>query len=149
MNDYVTFLQKYLSIDPDALLWTLGYGSFIHSVDDIIDNEIPKDVESKEFLLKTFEFAAVVYSNNFYQRNIATLYPLVKMASNTYADSVQLESSETKWKRDFADVLRTTGNEVILAVIEIVRGYDIRRQASLEIRGLSYKLHHNELGEAV
>lgn len=140
--DFVKFLEKYLSPDPDALLWVLSYTTYVHAVDDIIDEEI----RDEEFLLKTFEMAAVVYSSHFYVRNISALYPLIVMASNTYMDSVILEKQSEAWKRYTADHLRQTGNEVILACIQIVGGMDVRRQASMELREISYFLHHDSEG---
>lgn len=146
-NDYIKFIEKYLDVrkSPNAILWLLGYACYVHAIDDIIDEDIPKDSTKDEFILKTFEFAEVVYTNIYYLTYITRLRPLVKMASNTYMDSVQMERSNSKWKKDYADVLRTMGNEIMLAVIEIERGVNIRREASMELRELSYRTHH-ELG---
>ena len=36
-----------------------------------------------------------------------------------------------------------------MAVIEIARGLDVRIQASMELRELSYNMHHDELGQPV
>lgn len=142
---YIDFIAKYLGDNIDAHLWVLSYGVYVHAIDDIIDG----DKTDSEFILKTFEFASMIYSYPFYLQNLHILYPLVKTASNTYMDSVKMEQSKEKWARDYADILRTHGNEVILAVIEIVCGLDIRRQASMELREISYKAHHNELGQPV
>jgi len=150
-DDYIKFILKYLNpIDnPNAILWLLGYAVYVHAIDDIIDEEIPKDSAKDEFILKNFEFAETVYTNIYYLTYINKLRPLIKMASNTYMDAVQMEKSNEKWKRDYADVLRTMGNEILLAVIEIERGLNIRREASMELRELSYKTHHNQVGAPI
>lgn len=142
---YISFIRKYLS-NPDALLWILGYATYVHQIDDIIDEEIPKDNVKDEFILKTFEMAHDIYVNTYYLNHLFELKPLVKMASNTYMDSVQMERSNSNWKKSYADVLRTMGNEVLLAVIEIEGGIDLRRRASIELREISYKTHHTALG---
>lgn len=157
---YIEFLKKYLDSDPDALLWVMSYGLYAHLIDDIIDG----DKTDSEHILKTFEFAAVIYSNNFYLKHITLLYSLVKMASNTYMDSVLLEKelkSDKKtalpvehqptaaWKSSCADILRQSANEIILACVEIVGGIEKRREASLELRQLSYKIHHDKSGNPI
>jgi hypothetical protein len=139
---YIDFLKKYLKEDSEAYIWLIAYAIYAHSIDDIIDNEVPSKYEWNEFLLRTFEFAEVVYSNIYYYKHITELRPLIKMASNTYMDSVQLEKSNEKWKRLAADSLRSTGNEVVLAVIELECGLEIRRKASMELREISWFTHH-------
>lgn len=146
---YIAFLSKYLSAFPDALLWVLGYAAYVHAIDDIIDRDVPTDKSREEFILQTFEFAAVIYSNEFYIRNMHILYPLVKLASNTYMDSVQMEHEPELWKRRVADGLRQTGNEIIVAVIEICSGPIVRREASMELREISYNLHHDYIGNPI
>lgn len=152
-KDYVSFLQKYLSDNPDALCWVLMYSTYVHKIDDVIDGD-KENVRSKEFILKTFEDAAVVYSHPFYQQWKHLLYGLIVMASNTYMDSVLLEFSTTAddkpWKKNTQDYLRQTGNELILMCIEIVGGYENRRKASLELRDISWRNHHKNItGEPV
>lgn len=143
-KDYINFLGKYLSPNPDALLWVLGYTIYVHAIDDLIDG----DKSGSEFILKTFEFAAVVYSNKFYINNITMLYPLVVTASNCYMDSVILEQSRSNshWKNTVSDSLRQNGNELILACVQIVGGIEARREASLELRDISWRNHHTTEG---
>lgn len=143
-DKYIIFLRKYLNSNPDALAWICAYGIYCHAIDDIIDNDIPSDKSRQQFILQQFEFAEVIYSNHFYLSHIHLLRPLIKMASNDYMDSVQLEDSEEEWKKAVCDALRQTANAVILAVIEIVGGVEARRNASLELRELSYHTHHKE-----
>lgn len=155
-ENYLAFLKKYLMADPDAFCWVCAYGLYVHAIDDIIDG----DKTDSEFILKTFEFAPVVYGNIFYLKNFTKLYPLVKMTSNAYMDSVLLEKeiksraaefdgSELAWKKSASDILRQSGNEVILACIEIVNDVETRRKASLELRRISYLTHHDKEGNPV
>lgn len=157
MNDkpIMDFFREYLGKDVDALLWVLSYAAYIHAIDDIIDG----DKSDNEFVLGTFELAALIYSNVFYLKNMHILYPLVKMASQTYRDSVILEkqlkeeelivgriSPDNTWKISVSDSLRQMANEVILACVEVVGGVEKRREASLKMRELSYKFHHTKEG---
>lgn len=148
MGEYIDFLSKYLKHDPDALAWVLAYTSYVHNIDDIIDG----DNTDPMFILRTFETAAVIYGHIFYQRNFCYLYPLVKVVSNAYMDSVLLERSTEEWKLKVADGLRQHGNELILACIELshgIEGFNKRREASLELRDISWRTHHLTNGEPV
>jgi hypothetical protein len=140
---YIEFVRKWLGHRPDALAWICAYGIYCHAIDDIIDG----DKTDSEHVLKTFELAAVIYMNDFCRQYAHILYPLVIMASNTYRDSVILEKAEEEWKRKVADALRQTGNEVVLAVIEIAGGVEARREASLELREISWFTHHTLEGK--
>lgn len=144
-NPYVDFLAKYLGDGSEAYLWLLAYGLYVHAIDDIVDG----DKTDMQHLLKTFEFAATVYAYPFFMENATRLYPLVKMASSTYMNSVLMEKEKKPWMVNYGDFLRQCGNEVVLAVIEIACGLDTRIKASMELRELSYTLHHNELGQPV
>lgn len=135
---FIEFLKKYLAHNDEALLWIMSYIAYCHSIDDCVDK--PKD---DEFLLKTFEFAAVIYSSHFYWQNIHILYPLVKMAGNSYMDSLHYEKSSENWHKKIGDIIRSDANNVVLAVVEIINGIDARRQASLELREIAYWSHHN------
>jgi hypothetical protein len=145
-NVFVAFIRKYLfENNPDACLWVLGYYTYVHAIDDFIDG----DRTDFQHFLRIQELAAIVYSNVFYQRNIASLYPLVMMASNSYMDSVAMEHKSEDWKRKVADSLRQHANELIIRVIEIVGGYEARREASLALREISWKSHHDSDGKPV
>lgn len=147
-EQFVVFLKKYLSSNPDALIWVMGYVTLAHVIDDIVDNRI-QDINESLFIVKTFEYAAIVYSNHFYIQNLHLLYPLVKTASNSYMDSLEYENSNIDWKRTLGDTLRSNANDVVLMCVEIVAGIDARRQASRELRELSYKTHHTLSGEPI
>lgn len=142
---FLHLIKEYLSADIDALIFALSFSTYCHAIDDIVDG----DKTDAEFIIKTFEFAACIYSSPFYQRNIWLLYPLVKATSNAYADSVNMERSNQQWRRNSADVLRQYGNEVLTACVEVVKGQDARREFSLKMREIAYEAHHNLIGEPV
>jgi hypothetical protein len=141
-NEFFKLLHEHLIDNIDAVNWVLAFVTYCHAIDDIIDNDIPKDKSRQEFIIKTFEFSEILFTNVFYLQHINILRPLVKMTANTYADSVQWEDSPIEYKRKIADVLRQMGNEVILAVIEIVKGVGVRREVSMKFRELSWLAHH-------
>ncbi len=143
-NPYIGFLLKYFK--GDSLLWITSYGLYVHAIDDIIDNEIPNGEEKHQFILKTFEYAEAIYTNNYYLQHLSKLRPLVKMASGSYMASVAMEKDSRPHFKVIADHLRSQGNELMLAVVEIEHGLDIRQQAAIELYEISYKTHHNELG---
>lgn len=143
---FCKFIRKYLfNHNPDACLWIMGYMTYVHAIDDFIDG----DRTDFQHFLRIQELAAIVYSNEFYTQHKWRLYPLIMMASNSYMDSVQMEHKSETWKKNVADSLRQHANELIIAVIEIVAGYDLRREASMELREISWKSHHDEKGNPV
>jgi hypothetical protein len=137
---YINFIQKWLKDSPDARAWLAAYGIYTHAIDDIIDG----DKTDNQHILKTFELAAKLYMHPFCRAHHYILYSLIIMASNTYMDSVLLERSAEIWKQKVADALRQCGNEIMLACVEIVGGVEARREASLELREISYWTHHKE-----
>ena len=143
-KEFLELINYYCGCNQDALAFVLGYSIYVHDIDDIVDGDKMGDIH----LLKTFELAAVVYSNPFYIKNINTLYPLIIMSSSTYITSVTLEKDPDKapWKTWSFDWMRQTGIEVILAVVQILHGIDKRIEASLRFREISFKLHHKEDG---
>lgn len=144
-DQYIEVIRKYLHGNPDAQSWITLYGIYAHSIDDIIDGE---RTDNKHILF-TFETGLMLYSHIFYQRNFVHLYALCKMAHTAYADSVHLERSEDAIDKLIADPLRQYGNEIILAVIEIVSGKEARDAASIELRKISYRTHHLKDGTPV
>lgn len=142
---FTTFIRKYLlKKNPDACLWYLGYLTYVHAIDDQIDG----DRTDFQHFLRVQELAAIVYSNEFYHAHKWQLYPLIMMASNSYMDSVALEHSNEVWKQRVSDSLRQHANELLIAVIEIAGGYEMRREASMELREISWKSHHEVNGAA-
>ena len=141
---YGRFLKHYTGIEPDAYLFVTSWCVYTHAIDDIIDG----DNTDPMFILKTFELAAMLYANMFYLQHLGELRPLMVMTSSTYMTSVTLEREPTKelWKTRVADALRQNGNEVILAVIQILHGVDVRIKASYELRELAWRMHHDKEG---
>lgn len=143
----IEFLKKYLSSNVEALGWLLSYIIYCNAIDDIVDCKFEKDDKMRRLLVvRTFELAAHIYSSEFYIINMHILFPLMKMAGQSYMDSIILEDSKEVWKRNLGDNLRHEANNITLAVIEIVCGIEKRMEASLELRECSYNTHHDKLG---
>lgn len=141
---WCTKVQEVLDRDPDAARFISAYNEYAHAIDDIIDEKIV----DPEFILKTFKLAAQIYTSNFYLRNYLFLYPAILLAHNMYSDSVILERSNEDWKRREADVLRHSGNEILLAVVSLLcKNHEEFREISLLTRERAYKLHHDDKGE--
>lgn len=136
-----SLLKQYL--DVDGLAFCTAFLLYAHCIDDILDG----DKTDNEFVLKTFEFAAVIYTMPFYQRNCGYLLPIIKMVTNSYADSVLMEKNTPRgWQLRYADVLRQNGNDLLTMCVEICSGIDARREFSMKLREISYRVHHDEKG---
>lgn len=129
--------ERYLK--DDALAFVTSFVHYCHLIDDIIDDRRTR--ENPEKILAAFELAAAVYSNPFFRQHATYLLPIIKMATNAYADSVAFERKPTEWNTKFKAVLAQQANDVALACIEICHGITERRYASAALRELSYNLH--------
>ena len=131
------FLEEYLK--DDALAFAYNFINYCHLIDDIIDEKISRD--NPETIIAAFEAALAVYSNPFYRQHANHLFPIIKMVTNAYADSVVFQNAPNEWNVKYKAVLAQQLNDVTLACIEICHGVSQRRYASLAIRELSYNAH--------
>lgn len=144
-SDIYNLLAESLATNNQALVFACEFVRMCHAIDDLIDETIT----DSELIVQAFCKTISVCSLPFYQQYVTLLYPLLISASNAYADSVKLEKQEEQWKRNYADVLRQAGNEVLVMVVDIVNGYESKREFSLKLRDISYADHHDEEGNIV
>lgn len=134
-----------LGQDTEAAKFVRLFGVWCHGIDDDVDNPgMPPEQK-----VRLHWIAAALFSSNFYQAHARELFPVVSLIANAYADSVCWEKSEVDWQARQADVLRNCGNDMLLAVINIVGGYDAMREVSRLIREVSHYRHHDEHGKPI
>lgn len=136
-------LQELLHGQPDAIRFFYAWFDYCHYIDDLVDGDIDKTPEN---VLRLCVKAAALYSSNFYQRYATSLYPVVLTITNTYADTVKWEDSQTAWKQQHADVMRHCGNDMIIMVVGLVAGWDAVREISEMLHEQSYLDHHTTEG---
>lgn len=129
--------------DYEAGNWLFRWNVYCNGIDDLIDGE---ERPTPDALLEQFANAATLYTHAFFQRNSSTLLPLILSATLTYADSVEFERATEDWKRKVADVIRFTGNDIVVAVAAICGGLKHAREISRLLREDSWKSHHDENG---
>lgn len=142
MNEHL--LRRICLDNAEAMDFLANWWSpYVHEIDDIIDGErtLPEDI------LRTFARAVGLYSHPFYVRNMVELRRVVLLVNNLYADSVAWEKSNVAWQRDWADHNRHVGMEMVIAVAQIVGGYDHGRQVSQEQRAICWSEHHGREGK--
>lgn len=139
-------VQELLTTFPDALEFVIHYKEYIHAIDDLIDSN---DRPTPEEILAVFSKAAHVFSLPFWKSNAHMLFMVEQIINNEYADSVNWEKSEVKWKVSDANALRHTGINMFFAVILLTHGRDTLRDISLAFREQCHLLHTNESGEGV
>jgi hypothetical protein len=131
--------------DSPAGKFVGAFGAWCHAIDDIVDG----DTKTPEGIVKAFVSSFALASSTYYQQNVNQLFPIVLLIANAFLDSVAWENDEEEWRRKQADVLRNAGNEMMLAVIGIERGFDAMRQVSLLIRECSHYRHHDAEGRPI
>lgn len=137
-------LDDVLANNPAALKFFCAWKDYTHAVDDLIDED-----RSNELIIKSHVLAAELYSSNFWYSHGDKLFPTVLTIANAYADSVAWENSGCDKRQHMADMLRTTGNEMILLIIGICSGWDNLRKLSPKLRMISYLQHHDNEGNPV
>lgn len=131
--------------NPDALRFVMHWNLFCHGVDDIVD--MPEFRESPEQIVSVFAEANVLFTLPFYQANFAKLQTTVMLVANAYADSVAWEKSSELHQQRLSDVLRSYGNEMLIAIALICGGYQHMRRMSPKIRERSWADQHGANGE--
>ncbi len=123
---------------------------YCHEIDDVLDTmEDGRPVLSKEKILRTYARAFELYNDAFYVENQRTLYPVVVMITNNYADSVQWERDPVEYRRVIADVLCEAGNEMMNMVACVIGGYEWMRHWSPRIREISWTRQHDSTGRHI
>ena len=136
-------VEKYL--EGEALCFVLLFNEYCHYIDDMIDegNTAPEDILT--LCIKALD----IYSSPFYQKNLSVLYPVVRVVTNMYGDSVVFEKSSDMKKQAYSVTLRHSCNEMWTTVIELCKGRTLARRASIELRELSLESHYNSQGEPI
>lgn len=131
---------------PDAKMFLATYCDYCHRLDDIIDEKIT----DSEYILKTAAMAADIFNSNFWRDNCNLLYVIEALVNNDYADANVWQGNAVEWKRNQADILRHSGNNMIFAVILLTKGREALRRFSGQIREVSHLMHHDpETGKPV
>lgn len=133
MKNHEEVEQLYLTIahgDEEAYKFILAWQAYCHGIDDIVDGEV-KDVEGK---VAVFFTAAAIFTSNYWAKNKHALYPLVAIITGDYVDS------NTSIPQ--ADVLRGSGNNMLIAVAFLQGGYSLMRHITPKLRKLSWEYHH-------
>jgi hypothetical protein len=120
------------------------WARYCHAADDVVDG----DTKDAEGVINAFALAPLVFGHPFYLDNMSALRVVALLVSNMYADSEDMKDGGKPWMRQFADVYRHAGNEMVLAVALICGGYEHVRAISFEQRATCYETQHKEEREA-
>jgi len=129
---------------PDALDFGGLCSVYHHALDDLVD-----EPHTKQDILKVAFLAKQVYNHIYYLRNQSWLHPILNTIHHDYCTSVEWENSPDEWKRKYSDVLRATGNNLAIAMVQVHCDYDTARNFDLEVREASYQDHHDTNGNPI
>ena len=137
--------------NKQAVDWILLGSNYIHEIDDLIDEDVPKAdrLAAAQRACRIGAIAIQLYSHPFYLCYGAALGAAMLVNTNNYADSVLWEDSKTPWQHSFSDWARHGWLDVILLVAYLCGGYENMRNESLELRTVSYADHHDDCGQPV
>jgi hypothetical protein len=122
---------------PDAIAFLFSFHAYAHMVDDLVDEGCTPDA-----LMEMLAVANSMYASPFWIANSARLSGVLNVVGNTYLDSVHWEKSRDDSKRHVADVIRLCGNDVVIAVAQIVGGWKHGRRISERLREFAWENQH-------
>lgn len=128
--------------NKSALEWICLFHDYMHEVDDIID----ENDWNPERVMKCLIMANDVYSHSFYLEHWKRLQCSILSATSVYCDSIKWERSTDLWKRQFAEVTRHAGNEVVHVVALICGGYENVRKISAAMLAAAFIYHKDKYG---
>lgn len=129
--------------NQDAYKFLYVFLQVCHGVDDIIDG----DIKSSEEVMEVFHIHHCIFSNPFYQQYQRELWPVICIIRNAYTDSVAWEKSTKLVEKEVSNVIRSQGNDIIIAVALICGDWKLVRNISLKIRTLAN--HYQREGEII
>ena len=138
----VEFLRTVTNGDPEAYDFLLRWGKFHRKVDDVIDCNL----WDAEHVLEAFVEGCKFYSHPFYQKNMSVLQMPILMATNFCAVSVKWEREKELWKRQWADVLRHSGLQVVESVAMICGGWELVTKTTAPYLAAMYVDHKDRHG---
>lgn len=116
------------------------WARWCHGIDDVVDG----DTKDAEGMISAFALAPLVFGHPFYVDNLSALRVVTLLVSNMYADSEEMMAGDKIWMKQFANVYRHAGNEMVLAVALICGGYEHLRAISGEQRATCYETQHKD-----
>lgn len=122
--------------------WLCLFHDYCHELDDVID--IPDWSPAR--VLAVFERANLIYTHPFYAAYRAQLTPAIQVATAIYSDANHWEKEPDLWKKQWADVMRHSGNEVIFSVAFITGGYAHLKSITRPMLAMCYIYHKDKYG---
>lgn len=129
---------------PEAYAFLCLFGNYCHAIDDLIDKGEPDEAG----LLRALVTGNILYSSPFWTRHGETLGSIVRVVTIQYLQSVRHAHSPETWKRNWADVTRFCGNQMVLAIAALPEcgNYDSAVKVAEALMDNSWKIHHDAEG---
>lgn len=147
MTDFEHILQDAAAGNVAAHQFLLMAAHHFHAVDDVVDRAPFEPLAYLETLRQMIE----LYSHPFYLNHLATLKGTALAVLRCYRDSVTCEraTEAAVWHRPVGDVLRCAGNELVIAVAQLIGGTAHADTISQRLRALSWLEHHDTAGQPI
>lgn len=117
--------------DPFAVDYLMIISRAAEFFDDLVDRD--KSYTNAEAINILFNLTVDLPSNPFFDRYKLHLIPVQRAAMNAWVDSIHLERSDDSGK-NLAYVLRWWCIELVMTVVDILRGREYLQSVSLDIR---------------
>lgn len=135
--------------NPEAMDYLKLWSPMVHGVDDVED----RGGMTAEFRQALYILVLECSTHPFFLRHLRELKMTWLLVANAYADVLAWEKSDEPWKKEFVNVMRHAGMDMVLAVAAMCappnKGYEHMRRISQEWRTMCKFQHTDVKGENV
>jgi hypothetical protein len=144
INDLNRILESNICLgNQEAIEFVRKWIQYVHAIDDVVDEEWDVGCSGSELKITSYILALEVYTTPFFLRNMQALKQMVYAITHLYMDSVSLAEKNV----NFAEYARHSGTEMLVAVAQIVGGYQHAKAISYELHQVNYTKAHDEKGK--
>lgn len=124
-------LQEAFSITGEAHDWLMSLWNAVQVFDDMADGDFP---DRENLLAAVADTLVNMPANHFFRANADTLLPLLAVSILKWraADDAEIDGAPNEmsyaWRAGFYDI--------VLAVVQIVHGFDVAKDAARYVMGL-------------
>lgn len=118
-EDFRTALECVANGNVDAKEFVLLWTTYCHKFDDLVDGDTAPSAEN---LVECNNVLLRICNSRFFTQHYAALSVVILLTAETYAACERLKKSESTYEKEWAEMFRHCGNDVLRAVALLTGG---------------------------